>query len=184
MQKKTYLYLSAVLLILSVTTIYVDSQLESGYHASWIYNYKDVNELKESADLIVLGTVSDSVQEKSDEIDNDLIFTRSTIEITKVISGKADLKEVSVRQMGGHNGKEVVELEDDPLMKKGDEVILFLKEYETNKFKIIGGPQGRFIVDNGKVFSVGEYQDNDFAITSGQETSGKQLSAFIESLTK
>lgn len=184
MNRKTYLYLSICLILLSVGAVYLDSQLESGYHASWIYNYKDISEIQDASDLIIIGTVTKSAQEKSDEPGNNLIFTRFTVSIDQVISGKTSLKEVSVRQLGGQDGSELVEIQDDPLMTMDSEVILFLKEYEPNKFKIIGGPQGRFIIENDKVYSVGEYEENNFMITSQQHTGGKLLSDFLKSMDK
>jgi len=180
--KKKFIYLSIILTILSLSSLYLGSQFERGFRASWVYNYMDINELRMNSDLVIIGTVTSSIQEDSDEPDNNLIFTRFNITIDEVILGYTQLKEVSIKQVGGKDGMTIVEIKDDPLMKINEKVLLFLKEISPNKYKILGGPQGRFIIDNGKIYSIGEYETNNFIITSEERTNGEPLSEFIKQL--
>jgi len=47
----------------------------------------------------------------------------------------------------------VSEVEDDPLFRVGETMVLFLREYAPGPFYVIGGPTGRFEVIHGTVVS-------------------------------
>lgn len=48
-----------------------------------------------------------------------------------------------------------LQMEEDPLMKSNEEFLLFARENDDGTFTILGGPQGRFIYDNGRLTSLG-----------------------------
>jgi hypothetical protein len=43
---------------------------------------------------------------------------------------------------------------DDPLYEEGEEVLIFVKEYEPGRYRQSGGPSGRFSVINGEVKAI------------------------------
>ncbi len=51
---------------------------------------------------------------------------------------------------GNYNGTTHV-IEDDPLYQVGQHVILFFTEYSPGKYRVTGGPTGRFLVENNQV---------------------------------
>ena len=62
-------------------------------------------------------------------------------------------------------------IEDDPNYEVGDRVIAFFKEYSPGKYRVAGGPSGRFGVTGGVVKPMvkdgvpfaGEISETDFA---------------------
>jgi hypothetical protein len=124
-------------------------------HVSWAYNYRDFNELLSSSDLVAVGYVQDSKT-----IGDEKTYYLSTLydfQITEVLHGKSDAQVIPIIQTGGINlsGK-TIEVDDDPLMKKGDLLLLFLKKADTGYYFIQGGPQGRFVITEDGVYSIGE----------------------------
>ena len=55
---------------------------------------------------------------------------------------------------GGETEEKIVELNDDPLLKPGDEILVFCKENADGTYRIISGPKGRLIYNNGKLNSL------------------------------
>jgi hypothetical protein len=48
---------------------------------------------------------------------------------------------------GGPSRSRVVQFEDDTLMARGDRYVLFLKRAEDSAFSVVGGAQGRLVID-------------------------------------
>jgi hypothetical protein len=102
------------------------------------------------------------------EIDNSdpgLPITTYTIAVMQVLRGDANVGgQILVNQAGGivtlptyPTGPmltRTLEFEHDPLMQSGQEQVLFLTKAPGGNYDILGGPQGRFIVQNGKVHPV------------------------------
>jgi hypothetical protein len=91
--------------------------------------------------------------------------TDYAIQVSKVIKGDAPKGDkLVVSQPGGHvelptypggpTLKRTLQFEDDPLMEHGQEHVFFLKKAEDGAYFVVGGPQGRFQVNNGKIKSV------------------------------
>lgn len=94
-------------------------------------------------------------------------------------AGNVTAPSIVIHQTGGAVKDQVFEVGDDPLFKVGEEVVLFVHEYDpTNApgyFYVIGGPQGRFRVANGKVASI-----ND----EGIKLAPKPLADFLDDIRK
>jgi hypothetical protein len=88
---------------------------------------------------------SDKVCKKFEE-GRGLFFTDKVIQIDKCYKNSVDLKEVVVREEGGDIDSKVVRVEGETPLNVGDEVILFLKRLNPNKYIILGGPQGKYYV--------------------------------------
>ncbi|HEU4784718.1 MAG TPA: hypothetical protein VFS83_15360 [Ktedonobacterales bacterium] len=122
------------------------------YGASWATLYHDLKSLKQSADLGVAGTISRVSTVSTDEggiVYTDFVFTVKTT----LLDPKHRLNNQSllIHQTGGMVGSTLYQMEDDPLFEIGEQAILFLHEYSPGHYFVIGGPSGRFRVQNGLV---------------------------------
>lgn len=55
--------------------------------------------------------------------------------------------EILVVQTGGVSNGVRVEIKDDPIFNNGERVLLFLTDLGDSRYKVTGGPSGRFTVD-------------------------------------
>ena len=124
---------------------------------SWAEYYASIEDLSAEADLIAVGTVKGVVEVTGDVTGEArwgpviLYFTDFAFSVEQVLKGPQNVMEVMIHQTGAAGKYEV---RDDPLLEPGDKYVLFLHEYETGKYYILGGPQGRFQIIEGEVFSM------------------------------
>lgn len=140
----------------------MSGRMQSGFiwmpaETSWAESYESIEEISTEADLIVVGTV-EGILEVTSRLVAELrggpyfiYYTDFAFSVEQVLKGPQDATEVMIHQTGAE-GK--LEVSDDPLLKPGDEYVMFLHEYETGKYYIMGGPQGRFPIIEGEVFSM------------------------------
>lgn len=125
-------------------------------HASWTYSYGSIKELCEadSLDLIARVKIGDGIRGNN----NNIIMTVFTAEVEEMIYG-SDEDIVNIVMTGGvdHDAKIIYEISDDPLMQKGDEYIIFARKNESGTYTVLGGPQGRFVIDGGNVYPLCEW---------------------------
>jgi len=154
--------------------------------ASWAESYASIEDLSAEADLIAVGTVKDVVGVTGDVIGENrwgpiiLYFTDFAFSVEQVLKGPQDLREVMIHQTGAADKWEI---RDDPLLKPGDKYVLFLHEYETGKYYILGGPQGRFQIIAGEVFSMNNILSPDIVSWStGLDVKGVEKASFLGSV--
>ncbi len=92
--------------------------------------------------------------------------TNFTFQVHWTIKGAPTLEVLQVHQLGGPNGEHTSMLLEDPLMQVGDVLILFLHDtkqdplfssvYGDSYYYVKGASQGRFVVQKGRVFVLGE----------------------------
>jgi len=112
-----------------------------------------------------------------------LIFTDYLLEVQLVLKGSLNVSDViTIHQTGGTIGEAVMTVWDDPPLSVGDALILFLYEYEPGKYYIEGGPQGRFILRDGLVYSLGEIHEPAEAVTRPFKIHGQSELQFIHSI--
>lgn len=122
------------------------------YGASWATLYHDLKSLKQSADLGVVGTISTVSAVSTDE--GGIVYTDFVFAVkTTLLDPKHRLNSTNllIHQTGGMVGSTLYQMEDDPLFQIGEQAVLFLHEYSTGHYLVIGGPSGRFRVQNGLV---------------------------------
>lgn len=151
--------------------------------ASWIYAYKGVKELcgTNDLDLIARVKISGSKQENR----NGFLMTVFTANVEELIYGNAE-NTVDVIMAGGvdHESKTIFEVSDDPLMQKDDEFIIFARKNESGTYTVLGGPQGRFVIDKDNVFPLVDYysQSNMTKTQTAEKDNGKSITDFIEEI--
>jgi hypothetical protein len=124
--------------------------------ASWAVSFDNVQDLSKSADLIVIGSVESSRSSQDTFAGGaSLIFTDFDFSASEVIKSQKDQISIVIHQTGGKAAGKVQELGDDPLFQSGVKYLLFLKyDPASRQYAVLGGPDGRFIVENDSVFSL------------------------------
>ena len=67
---------------------------------------------------------------------------------------------ITIIQTGGKNSDKVFEFTDDPLFIVGQAYVLFLRRAPDGSFGVLGGPAGRFVVNDGVVSSLSSVYPN------------------------
>jgi len=136
--------------------------------ASWAFWYPDLESVMNRHSTVIVGEVESSNMLDQREGLEALGFTHHKVKVLEVVKGDLQSGDViTVSQCGGiytsPNGETTnYEFEDDPLMKVGEISLLFLngptvQEIVSDKEVYLGtSPQTRFIVENGKVFWMGD----------------------------
>ena len=148
-------------------------------NASWTYHYGSIKELCEadSLDLIARVKIGDGRQEDK----NGFMMTVFTAKVEELIYGSCE-DSVEIIMTGGvdHDAEIIYEISDDPLMQKGDEYIIFARKNESGTYTVLGGPQGRFVIDGGNVYPLYEWSDRFDAERS--HIAGKSIENFVEEI--
>jgi hypothetical protein len=121
--------------------------------ASWAEYYDSVASLKAHGDLAVVGTVSTIAPTVQPERGPVFSMVRLTVERTLWTrsSSTATPATVTFEETGGTYNGVTFEIEDDPLYNVGDRVVMFFTEYSPGKYRVTGGPTGRFTVAGNSV---------------------------------
>lgn len=119
--------------------------------SSWAENYRSLAALTHGADLIVVGEIGRPLATITEGAP---IATEFELKIDRLIKDhrqRGALDALVLRQTGGATFTRRVEMVGDPLVQKNQRVILFLREFDTGKVYVIGGPNGRFHIEQGRV---------------------------------
>jgi hypothetical protein len=157
--------------------------------ASWARGYGSLKELAISpyTTVVVKGVVigAESYVETLREptLGPGLVFTDYVLEVQLVLKGSLKVSDtITIHQTGGTVGGYTMVVWDDPPLRVGDVLILFLHECEPGKYFIEGGPQGRFTIRDGSVYSLGEMHAPADDGTGSFRTYGQSESQFIGSI--
>ncbi len=136
-------------------------------HASWAEWYRSLDELRNASDLAVLANVTDVGEgyrqelprEKSEHLVHYTpVFSTVTVSIESVVwqrNSKGDVPDtIRLTQTGGVFDGVAYEIGDDPLFQVGTQTVLFLKQVEPGRYRVSGGPSGRFYVENETVRTI------------------------------
>lgn len=122
--------------------------------ASWAFNYKTLEDLVQASDVIVVGKIKgDGAIVRGPSV----MATEYELDVKKVLKDhkqRDKLSSLILRQTGGITRERIFEIHDDPLFKKNQQVVLFLKEFEAGKVVVVGGPNGRFHIEHGRIVPV------------------------------
>lgn len=175
-------FLLAAISVTAVITISYSPTETVTSTASWAMGYGSIKALTNGADVIVMGNVVSGNTYKNYYGDNDfIVYTNYTIAVTQVYKGKV-ADHIIVKQTGGKIDDKTYEIVDDPLLPSNTQMILFLKQFGPESYFIIGGPQGRFHVIDGKVYSIGELYDTAAGTTSPLKTFGISVNDFVKDI--
>jgi hypothetical protein len=156
--------------------------------ASLLKIYDTVQELEDDSELIIHGKILGTVSYIQDIGTPGVrlipfIYTNVTVSVETQVKGSTEYKDVKFRIHGGKVGKDIMIMGENPLVKEGGEVVLFLKHYKDNLVTVVGGPQGRFHVVDGRVYSIGELDEFARESTKQLQTKGLDLESFIQKIS-
>lgn len=133
-------------------------------------------ELTRASKVVLTGYAEDVRAQWSK--DGKTIFTSATITNIHVIKGEIAQKRITVEYEGGEVGDIGHKVSDAALIRKGEKVILFLKDGKSRKdgtvFNIVGKAQGKYTIDNDGIASKG-----GFSITGGEENIDNNIPADV-----
>jgi hypothetical protein len=131
-------------------------------------------ELTKGSDIVVTGMVEDVKARWS--MDGKVIFTTAKIKITGIVRGRTGQTVLDVEYRGGEVGDRGYRISDNPVLKKGEKVLLFLKPATSfmggSAHQVIGRAQGKYTVGDDGItrkqgFSImigGEVIDNNIPV--------------------
>ncbi|MBN1683691.1 hypothetical protein JW865_09090 [Candidatus Bathyarchaeota archaeon] len=192
--KKNNIFLFIIISILILTLINInvfdvyeniDDTKNRYIDVSWVKKYTSLKDLYNDSYVVIIGEVLSTnyrnILVKSNV--TSVPFTDFVIKINSVLKGFVSNDTIVVSQTGGLLNDVLFMIRDDPLMQNGDKVILFLnKEEKYGSHFILGGPQGRFVILNDHVFSIGELQPQTDSITKSLWTKGITLDDFTDDI--
>ncbi len=123
-------------------------------HASWIYNYRDIEEMTNSSDVIALVRISSISKEYMSQ---GTPFTEYNAEVITPVLSTSKGNTLIIRVTGGTEENVIYELQDAPLLEIGDEMLIFCKQNvstEYQSYTILSGAQGRLYYSNQKLNSL------------------------------
>ncbi|MFL0195860.1 hypothetical protein ACJDU8_09835 [Clostridium sp. WILCCON 0269] len=120
-------------------------------NASWIYNYRDIEEISQASDAIALVKV-DGVSDTYTE--QNILLSEFAVEVITPVYNTNANETFTIVMTGGETDEKIVEISDDPLLQAGDEILIFCKKNNDGTYRILSGPQGRLVYSNGKLNSL------------------------------
>ena len=125
--------------------------------ASWVYNYSDLEEMTKDSDMIAL-VREDKLLETYEE--GGLPFSEYQMQVIEPILGVNQNEEITILMTGGEVEDYIMEVEDDPLIRDGEEFLAFCKQNKDGTFRVVSGPQGRMVYEDGKLSSLNTENSN------------------------
>lgn len=154
--------------------------------ASWSYNYADVADLARNSDLIALVSIQEPEKDGSYKISS-IRMTQFPAAVVERYYGEEE-QEIKIVMTGGidESEKKIYEIADDPLMKAEEEYLIFARKNEDGTYTILGGPQGRFVLEDGKVYSlnVANEQVKKADPNASFRVDGVEKADFLEEIAK
>lgn len=129
-----------------------DQPKKESIHASYI-GYTTFDNLIGNSTAIVAG---ETLGIKAVDDEGNIPTTDFDFRIDNVIQGNLKAGDIiTIRQTGAETAEKIAELDDNPLLRKGETVLGFLRYAEEHGvYVFVGGPQGRFEIQNGLVNSM------------------------------
>ena len=130
----------------------------SGPSADWKTHYETMDSMVTDTDLIVKGKVTGH----SEELRNDVVFTRQNVEVVTVIKSDSDNppEEITVLQTGGSKDGVVTEaFPEAPLLETGETYLLFLEHTDEGHYLVGGGYQGVAEIDDESISFICDFDN-------------------------
>ncbi len=122
--------------------------------ASWAIMYNDVKSAKAASDAVLLGTIESVKRVTGGGSAVGVVATDFVFKIEQTIVDAHHLlygSTIIIHQTGGITNSTKFEVSDDPLFLVNEHALLFLRIYQPGYAFVVGGPSGRFIVENNLV---------------------------------
>jgi hypothetical protein len=176
-------------LIASVALAYLhlpkDNTKPTELSVSWAEAYPNIESLVKKAELIVIGTVNSSHSYLGLK-GTTIPYTDHEVIIEVALKGSINSTTITIVQTGGTLDGKTYVVHDDPLLTEGQRIIVFLRKAipgpdfagpVKERYTILGGPQGRFLIIDGLVYSVGDIHQAARSLTLIIQ--GRPLTEFV-----
>jgi hypothetical protein len=152
--------------------------------ASYVSSFRDMGELCNSSDVIVIGTVEKVIDVKPAEWGHGTVYgARSLFRVGEVLKGNID-KEIVLKKMALKDEDHNIWLEGsnvDPPFQAGEKWVLFLSaELSYNTL----GPWGRYKIIDDKVYSMNRVANDNNAYGNEMDFNGVPLAEFIAGINQ
>jgi hypothetical protein len=185
-----------LILGMMISSISIQEQNPTILYGSGSYprRYENIKDLASSneVDMIVHGTITAAQPYLETWLDGygQLLSTKYSFNVISLLKGEVSADIIYVHQTGGTLENLTLILREDPPMNVGDELILFLHHFKSKEtypydyYYIEGGPQGRYIVYDSKVYGLADlYSTPDVLRMAGHlKTNGLSLSTFLDQI--
>ncbi|MGO4538764.1 matrixin family metalloprotease [Paenibacillus sp. 2TAB19] len=124
-------------------------------HPSWSVYYEDEASLTEAADLVVRGQVVKEKGSKYKKGDYKNYKTDVNVGVLEVLKGEYESDQpITLSQMGGTDGDVTVFSDMSTYLKKGQEVILFLRKMADGTYIPINEDDGIYVADSSSYANI------------------------------
>ena len=149
--------------------------------ASWDYSYRDVEEIARASDRIALVSVGNV---ENTFIDQSVPYTIFSVKVETSVYNCEEGQEFSIYMTGAETDTKIMEIAGDPLLQPGDEILVFCKENPDGTYRILGGPQGRLVYDDGTLNSISTVlaQEGEEGMLSGLIVENADARALIREI--
>lgn len=158
MKNKKSVWAAVLLLVLAVGTggavlwRNTAKEKETEYlSASWSYHYADIEEISQASDLIALVRVTET---EDTVVEYGIPYTTFSVEVLTPVYNAEEGGSFTIYMTGGETEDKIMEIADDPLLREGDEVLVFCRQNPDGTYQILSGPQGRLVYSDGKLNSI------------------------------
>ena len=110
-------------------------------YASWAMAYPDIESLVAESELIAVVEATDSSDKAG----------RTEVKVIDALYGCENDETFEIQQTGALIDSLRQEVYDDPLLDMGKQYLIFARRNNERMVTILGGPQGRFCYEDGKV---------------------------------
>lgn len=118
--------------------------------ASWAEYYHSLSPLKTHSQLAVEGTIKGV---KSTSSDHGIPITDFEFSVDSTLFDPGHRNKtgtaITIHQTGGVVNGHEWQVNDDPVFRVGEHLVLFLREPQPGLYMVVGGPTGRFEINNG-----------------------------------
>ncbi|HIW33103.1 MAG TPA: matrixin family metalloprotease [Candidatus Paenibacillus intestinavium] len=127
---------------------------------SWAVYYEDEEALTKAADLVIRGTVLETIGNYALKGNYSDYNTRVNIRLSDVIKGAELVGEtITISQMGGTDGKVDVLSDHSTHLKEKQEVVLFLRQSSDGTYRPINEDDGIFVLRNSQFNNIATDQE-------------------------
>ena len=129
----------------------IDNETKIYIAVDYAIAYGNLQELTRDSDLIALVEIEGVV---SSDVERNIPSTVFSAKVLKPIYNTKKGKEIQLYMTGGRVDGRIAEEPGNPLMNSGEQYLLFCRKNTDGTYTVLGGPQGRFVYEDGKLSSM------------------------------
>lgn len=148
-------------------------------NASWGEGYEDIKEITLASDMIAMIKVV-SVAETG--MEQQLPYTIYNATVMQGVYNAEDGQDILIYMTGGETEEAIFEIADCPLLKIGEEVLLFGQGGPDPNIYGMKGPDGRLILENGTLSSLSAINKESRSVDSNAMVDHVDAEQLIETI--